>query len=73
MADTWCQSQLSSAQKITKPKKNMCRLKSKVKPNDPTKNNVCGEDCDQRQSQAQVIPIDAHSISKVPYSFCHPG
>ena len=63
-----CQSQLSSAQKITKPKKNRCRLKSKVRPKDLTKKNVCGEDHDQRQSQAQVIPIDAHSVPPIKIS-----
>ena len=56
------QSQLSSAQKITKPKKKRHRRKSKVKPGDLTRNNVHHEDGDQRQSQAQVIPMDAHSI-----------
>ena len=55
------QSQLSSAQKITKPKKKRRRRKSK-KPNDLIRNNVRGEDRDQQQSQAQVIPMDAHSI-----------
>ena len=56
------QTQLSTTQKITKPKKRRRRRKSRVKANDLTKNKDRGEDHDQLQSQAQDIPIDAHTI-----------
>ena len=56
------QTQLSSTQKITKSKKRRHRRKSKGKTNDLTKNKDRGVDRDQLQSQAQDIPIDAHSI-----------